>query len=129
LTFSSALAAGGRVIVYYDNITADYRQNQRLTIDSLEDGDYWPPPSLSQDAPVSTAAQKYDGRPLSLSAPNIEYEGLKDIIVESALADFRFYDDTYLYNNTFYYDSEQRFNNDLFAINLRRLDFTVTPRA
>ncbi|OPZ66160.1 MAG: hypothetical protein BWY85_00096 [Firmicutes bacterium ADurb.Bin506] len=129
LTFQSSLSAGETVYATYDNVLADYRQNAKVVKDSLEDGDYWPSPASPQIAPVSTVSRLYDGRPITAAgAASIEYESLKDIVIESALVDLRFYDDTYLYDNSFYYDSELRLNKEMFAINLRTLDFRASPR-
>jgi len=132
LTFNSSLTAGAAAVATYDNIIGDYRQNPRLTKNSLDDGDWWPSPSplAAQFSPVSTTLVRYDGRPLTMpGAVDIEYESLRDIVVESALVDLRFYDDAYLYDNSFYYDSEMRFNKPMRAINLRLLDFRAAPRA
>mgnify|MGYP001087304501 FL=1 len=132
LTFNSSLTAGAAVVATYDNIIGDYRQNPRLTKNSLDDGDWWPSPSplAAQFSPVSTTLVRYDARPLTMpGAVDIEYESLLDIVVESALVDLQFYDDAYLYDNSFYYDSEMRFNKPMRAINLRLLDFRAAPRA
>lgn len=131
LAFNSVLSAGNPVLATYDNVTADYRQNPQLTKDSLDDGDAWPSPSASaaQTTPADTSVKRYDGKPLTApGAVNIQYDSLKDILIEPALADYRFYDDSYPYDNSFYYNSEIRFNQDIRAIDLRVLDFRVVPR-
>jgi len=133
VTFTASLLAGGVVQASYDNVRSDYRQNQKMVVNSLEDGDWWPHPEAVQTAPVDTTTRKYDGKPLTTptvaDTDPIEYEGLKDIVVQAAATDLRFYDDTYLYDNSFHYDSVLKANGDVYAINLRKLNFRLVAKA
>ena len=80
---------------------------------------YDPPSSLSAGAGQNSGWQQVGVKP---------YRIVRDIVGASQPAVRRFYDNTFLYNNEIFYDSVANFNEEVEAINLRRLVFNLVTR-
>ena len=137
-TFSANLIPNQPVVAAYANVTHDYRHDQIVTLDSVEDGDNWPPPAVAVSSPVTTPPY-LDGKPVSAERLNVAqvapylpgdvltYERLKDLTADATLTSRHYYNDEFLYNNEIFYDSVENTSLDVQAINLRRLIFDLVP--
>lgn len=136
VTFDTSLIPNQRVLASYSDIKNDYRHDQIVELDSIDNGDANPPPGVTISSPITTPPFK-DGQPLFVNdiawtisqiyatGDELTYAKLIDIVINSVASSANFYDETYQYNNEIYYDSVLDLQTAVRCINLRKLHFNL----
>jgi hypothetical protein len=115
-------SAGGAISVKYRDVQLDFRREQQHNTTTYPPTDPFPPAGTP---PYSTPPS--DGKVLISAAPYRIYDSLKDIVIAGTFSDTNFYDETYLYDGSIYYNSSEGLDPDnVRAINCRLADFAVT---